>query len=80
MSMCFAFSDTPCRVALLLPAVEFVCMRMFTFDVKPDSCRNIYKWSPSLVPVQIASSSLSAGLNAIVACVREPKLTGVPRM
>ena len=54
MSMCFAFFDVLCRVAMLLPAVESVCMRMFTFDVKPDSCRNIFKWSPLLVPVQIA--------------------------
>ena len=53
MSMCFAFFDVPCRVAMLLRAVESVCMRMFTF-AKPDSCRNIFKCSPSLVPVQIA--------------------------
>ena len=54
MSMCFAFLDVPCRVAMLLPAVESVCMRMFTLDANPDSCRNIFKCNPSLVPVQIA--------------------------
>ena len=25
MSMCFAFFDVPCRVAMLLPALESVC-------------------------------------------------------
>ena len=46
MSMCFAFLDVPCRVAMLLPAVESVCMRMFTLDANPDSCRV----SSSVVP------------------------------
>ncbi len=54
MSMCFAFFDVPCGVAMLLPTVESVCMRTFTFDASPDSCRNIFRRSPSLVPVQIA--------------------------
>ena len=42
MSMCVAFFDVPCRVAMLLPAVESVCIRMFTF-ADPDSCRNIFQ-------------------------------------
>lgn len=54
MSMPSAFFDVPCRVAMLLLAVGSVCMRMFTFDARPDSCRNIFKCSPSRVPVHVA--------------------------
>ena len=49
----FAFFEVPCLLAMLLPDVGSVCMRMFTFAAKPDSCRNTFKCIPSLVPVQI---------------------------
>ena len=77
--MCFARLLVPCRVAMLLPAVESVWMRRFSLLQMLVSSRKFLRCSPSLTPVQMAYSSDSAELSAIVACVLLPNATVVPR-
>ena len=76
-SMCFAFFDEPILVAMLLPLVLSVCMRMFTFVVVA-SLMKFATCSPSCAPVPIAYSSDSADDNATTACVLLPNCTTDP--
>ena len=50
----FARLLVPCRVAMLLPAVESVWMRRFSLLQMLVSSRTFLRCSPSLTPVQMA--------------------------
>ena len=78
-SMCFAFFDDPILVAMLLPLVESVWIRICSLFVSIVSIKKLRMWSDSCAPVPIEYSSDSALDSATIACVLDPKCTVAPR-